>query len=114
MNEELARRAEAAGIVGSFRDYFGNETIVSDETKTALLAAMGGAGPSTATLRAAAQDDKLPPVCVVRAGAAFDLPFVLRNARANSRGVRATWVMTLENGGVLEPFAVLLTTKYCV
>ena len=41
MSETLDRLAELAGILPSFRDYFGNETIVSTETKAALLHAMG-------------------------------------------------------------------------
>jgi 4-alpha-glucanotransferase len=41
MSRALDRLAEIAGIEPSFTDYWGRETIVSDETKRALLAAMG-------------------------------------------------------------------------
>jgi (1->4)-alpha-D-glucan 1-alpha-D-glucosylmutase len=41
MSRALDRLAEIAGIEPSFTDYWGRETIVSDETKRALLATMG-------------------------------------------------------------------------
>jgi 4-alpha-glucanotransferase len=41
MTGALDRMAEIAGIEPSFTDYWGRETVVSDETKRALLAAMG-------------------------------------------------------------------------
>jgi (1->4)-alpha-D-glucan 1-alpha-D-glucosylmutase len=41
MSAALERLAAIAGIEPSFTDYWGRETIVSDETKRALLAAMG-------------------------------------------------------------------------
>jgi (1->4)-alpha-D-glucan 1-alpha-D-glucosylmutase len=41
MSAELDRLAAVAGIEPSFTDYWGRERIVSDETKRALLAAMG-------------------------------------------------------------------------
>ncbi len=44
---ELIRRAEAAGIAHRYRDWRGEEVAVSDETLTAILAALGDAcGPS--------------------------------------------------------------------
>lgn len=126
MSDALDRLAEAAGILPTFRDYFGNETVVSDATKMALLEAMGydqpgSVRPSTARLRRgacaersrqslrsrSAQDDtegsgfaqddvqRLPPVCVVRAGEVFDVPCVARRTRA-------TWTIALEGGGAIE------------
>ena len=41
MSRALDRLAAIAGIEPSFIDYWGRETIVSDETKRALLATMG-------------------------------------------------------------------------
>lgn len=52
MTDALDRLAESAGIQPSFRDYFGNETTVSAETKTALLSAMGYDTSSESQVRA--------------------------------------------------------------
>ncbi len=66
MTETLDRLAETAGILPSFRDYFGNETLVSRETKAALLHAMGYEVESErrvrASLRDAQADDKATPL----------------------------------------------------
>ncbi|HTU83455.1 MAG TPA: 4-alpha-glucanotransferase [Candidatus Acidoferrales bacterium] len=65
MSDELDRMAERAGIEPSFTDYFGNERRVGDDTKRALLEAMGAGGdraelfPRTIVL---AQGDSLESV----------------------------------------------------
>ncbi len=56
MTETLDRLAETAGILPSFRDYFGNETIVSRETKAALLHAMGYDAGSERRMRSSLRD----------------------------------------------------------
>ena len=56
---DLDRRACDAGIAPSFRDYFGHEIRVSDETKRALLETIGDASDGGAPLA---------PVLVVREG----------------------------------------------
>lgn len=82
---DLARRAEAAGIVAEFDDYFGNRTLVSDATKTALLATMGDDR---------GDDALLAPVCVVRATTPLEVPVALPHAAL-------TWTIALEAGGEL-------------
>ena len=79
MSDALERLASIAGIQPVFRDYFGNETRVSDATKIALLSAMGYDVASDARIEAtllAAQHESwlrmLPPVAVVAAGGVRD------------------------------------------
>jgi len=44
---DLIRRAEAAGIAHRYRDWRGADVAVSEETLTAILAALGDAGAGT-------------------------------------------------------------------
>ena len=101
MSHALDRLAECAGILPAFTDYFGNETIVSSATKSALLAAVGYDVATEASIVAAlrtAQEDAnsgLPPVTVVPAGTAFVV-------ETSTPGERASWSIALENGDSLE------------
>ena len=58
MSEALDRLADVAGILPSFRDYFGNETVVSNETKAALLHAMGYDVASERRIRSSLREAK--------------------------------------------------------
>ncbi|MBV8198379.1 MAG: 4-alpha-glucanotransferase [Candidatus Eremiobacteraeota bacterium] len=63
-----ARLAALAGIEPSFRDYFGNETLVGDATNSALLEAMGydlSSERSIAAAIAAVEEEALRPAVVV-------------------------------------------------
>ncbi len=78
MIDELAT---AAGISGSYTDYFGNVKHVSTHTKRAILNALGydissdrDAGLALKDL-AARQSNTVAPVYVVKAGEHVDLPF---------------------------------------
>jgi (1->4)-alpha-D-glucan 1-alpha-D-glucosylmutase len=101
VNEVLERLARAAGIAPSFRDYFGNETYVSDATKAALLDAMGYDVSSEASIHSGldgiekGESRAIPEVSVVPAGASFELACL-----TPVRG--AEWRVALEDGGVLE------------
>lgn len=82
---DLDARARDAGIAPSFRDYFGNDVIVGDATKRALLAAIGNAIEET--------DALLPPAMVVREGSPVRVPW-----RPPSR-LEIAWEVELERGG---------------
>jgi (1->4)-alpha-D-glucan 1-alpha-D-glucosylmutase len=96
----LDQLAELAGIEPSFRDYFGSETYVSEDTKRGLLAAMGLAQG------AMEPEPPLAPVVVVRYGDPIEIP--LRGRRAQ----RARWALQLEDGsttgGKLDGTAIRL------
>jgi 4-alpha-glucanotransferase len=87
--------AELAGIQPHYRDYFGNEIAVSEATKRALLAAMSfTAGESNAIAPL-----PLPPVAVVRDGAAVRVPCALS---AGDDGDAIEWQLELEDGRELR------------
>ena len=79
MSEALDRLAALAGILPTFRDYYGNETVVSNETKVALLHAMGYDVASERRIRSSLREaereladavpqaalDTAPPQCFV-------------------------------------------------
>ncbi|MBV8117843.1 MAG: hypothetical protein JOZ01_07675, partial [Candidatus Eremiobacteraeota bacterium] len=101
MSDALDRLAEFAGIDSSFADYFGNETPVSDETKRALLAAMGYGVASEPDVARALADavhaewmQVVPAVTVVRpgdsAGLVCSLPF--------DSGETMAWTIVCEDG----------------
>ncbi|HTA38999.1 MAG TPA: 4-alpha-glucanotransferase [Candidatus Acidoferrales bacterium] len=60
MSRALDRLAAIAGIEPSFVDYWGRETVVSDETKRALLAAMGFDAGDAADLQPYAEAERPP------------------------------------------------------
>lgn len=80
---DLDRRARDAGIASSFRDYFGNEIHVGDDTKRALLAAIGDIGDERGLL---------PPVIVARADLAVRIACELTDR------VEVAWEIVLESG----------------
>lgn len=88
MTETLALRAQNAGIEPSFRDYYGAQTDVSDETKRLLLEAMGQPDDAPAT-RA------LPPVVVSPAGRPVSISYA---PPALASEVPSHWTLTAENG----------------
>jgi 4-alpha-glucanotransferase len=102
VSEALDRLAELAGIQPNFRDYFGNETTVSDATKTALLRAMGYDVTSETNVAAAlheAQNEAwlqaLSPVSVVTPGTAVEIACTLAHD-GTSDGL--AWTIVLEGG----------------
>lgn len=74
---DLERLAELAGIQPSFADYFGNVTLVSDETKAALLQAMDFDLSSDASITAAVaalEEQERNPPCVIVNQSQTELP----------------------------------------
>ena len=105
MSDALELLARIAGIQPVFRDYFGNETTVSDATKIALLSAMGYDVSSDARIEAtllAAREEAwlavLPPVSVVPAGDGAHVDCTLP---ANA-GVALAWAIAFEDGRELR------------
>lgn len=82
---ELDRRAREAGIGPSYRDYFGNVVDVGDDTKRALLEAIGDAG---------GEPGPLPPAIVARA----DRPLRVECALTDE----IAWEIALEDGALLR------------
>lgn len=106
MSGALDSLAQLAGIQPQFRDYFGNEIAVSEASKRALLAAMGFRAGSGDALAAAARDlddaswkAPLPPVVVVREGAAVRVPCAFAGGDA---GDQIEWRLELEDGRQLR------------
>jgi 4-alpha-glucanotransferase len=90
---ELARLAELAGIEPRFHDHFGVETWVSDETKRALLQAMGFAVASDDDVRNTLHDFEatlasqiVPPAIVVAQGGVPELPPDVRGYEIDLEG----------------------------
>lgn len=88
MTAELERLAELAGIASSFADYFGNVTRVSEDTKAALLTAMGFDLSSDASIAAAFAElerEERDPSCVILSESPEGLPLgyhrVVRDGR---------------------------------
>ncbi|MGH7706777.1 MAG: 4-alpha-glucanotransferase [Vulcanimicrobiaceae bacterium] len=102
MSALLDRLAELAGIESSYVDYWGTEQLVDDETKRALLAAMGLASDDDeACARSVRQLVDAPwrrvvePVVIVRADTQVTLNCVLPESSSDER---LSWRITLENG----------------
>lgn len=99
----LDRLCALAGILTEYRDAWGKPHRASDETKAALLAALGIACADEEQAAAAIDELEgrewrrpLPPVRVLREGEANPhVPVALPNAR---RGGRLRWRLTLEDG----------------
>ena len=100
--DELSLLCEHVGIAAGFRDIWGREHETSDETRVALLKAMGvirEGAEAAAALRAreeGAWRRKLPPVRVCRAD---ELPYrweICCDER--SAGKALTWTLELETG----------------
>ncbi|MGA8534415.1 MAG: 4-alpha-glucanotransferase [Candidatus Tumulicola sp.] len=102
MSDALERLAELAGIAPAFHDYFGNETVVSDATKAALLHAMGydaGSEEAVATSLQQAQDEPwlsmVPPAAVLPAGDIVEIACTLPHETA---ATELSWTLVLEDG----------------
>lgn len=99
----LDRLCASCGIERSYRDVWGNDHAVGEDTRLALLAAMGVRVASDADLERALEEREskawlraLPPVRVVRAGAGpIELSVTLPVARA---GQRVEWTLVTEDG----------------
>ncbi|HEY5426906.1 MAG TPA: 4-alpha-glucanotransferase, partial [Candidatus Tumulicola sp.] len=101
MSEALDRLADLAGIEASFRDYFGNETAVSDATKRALLGAMGYDAASEAGIDAALCDAEDEPwKRVLARGAIFRIgdPLQLACSLPARGDDELSWEIGLEDG----------------
>ena len=97
----LDRLARAAGIAPAWHDVAGRETIVGDDTRLALLAAMGWGVATTsqararlAALAAAREGRRLPLARVLRE----DEPLLLPLALSGSRGRRGMLRLSDESG----------------
>jgi 4-alpha-glucanotransferase len=106
VSETLNRLAECAGIAPTFRDYFGNETVVSDATKSALLGAMGYDAASDDAIEASlrrAEDEPwthvLPPVSMFREGARLQ---ICPSLPVDVPGSGLSWEIQLEDGRALR------------
>ncbi|MGE5468306.1 MAG: malto-oligosyltrehalose synthase [Ignavibacteria bacterium] len=103
---QLDRLCALAGVVPDYEDAWGQPRRASDETKAALLAALGIPCADEAAAAAAAAELEgrewrrpLPPVLVLReSDPNLHVPVTLPNAR---RSRRLRWTLTLENGETL-------------
>lgn len=100
---DLDRLADTLGITPHYFDVWGHRRVTSDDTKRALLGAMGIAAASdreaAESLRAVevtAWRRPLPPVLVVDEGAAMSVPVT---APAGLDGARLDWTLGFEDGG---------------
>jgi len=98
----LDELATLSGIALDYEDYQGRRRVVSDDTKRALLAALGCAATTDTQIAAAIQalEDQawnatLPPVIVVRAGQACELAVTHEECAA---GLQLDWELLLEQG----------------
>ncbi len=112
--DDLSLLCEHVGITSGFRDIWGREHETSEETRIALLKAMGvisEAGEAAAALRAreeGAWRRRLPPVCVRRED---ELPYrweICVDERSAAKALK--WTLVLETGetrrGEVRPAAL--------
>mgnify|MGYP000872166700 CR=1 FL=1 len=102
----LHRLSELAGILSEYHDIWGRQHATSDDTRRALLGAMGfdcgDAATIEAALRAWEKDEwrqRLPPVAVVTADTPARVTLRLPAAAARADG---RWRLILESGEVVE------------
>ena len=99
-NKALVKLAARLGISSEYHDIWGTAHPTSDETRQALLAAMGCAADADPAqlLRAFEERDwqtPLPPVLVTRQGSPVPIDISLP---ATLAGRRHRWILTTENG----------------
>ena len=111
MTTLIEQLASAKGIANDYVDAWGNPALVSQESKAAMLGAMGYRVDNEAALQLQLEEEKrthwaqpLDPVLVMRSGETISFELRLPISQVNDE---LTWEIKTEEGGSLSGFFMI-------